>query len=84
MYSPGNEQAAATVASALGVPAVEQMTGLGDTVQVVLGPDFSSVNTPEAAGSSISMEVTQGESTSAPTELPEDLTVTNGADTTCE
>jgi len=29
------------------------------------------------------MEVTQGEST-APTELPEDLTVTNGADTTCE
>jgi LCP family protein required for cell wall assembly len=83
MYSPGNEQAAATVASALGIPAVEQMTGLGDTVQVVLGPDFASVNQPEAAGSAVSMEVTQGEST-APTELPEDLTVTNGADTTCE
>lgn len=84
MYSPGNEQAAATVASALGIPAVEQTTGLGDTVQVVLGSDFSSVNAPEAAGSSISMEVTRGADTSEPTELPEDLTVTNGADTTCE
>lgn len=84
MYSPGNEQAAATVASALGIPAVEQMTGLGDTVQVVLGPDFSSVSAPEAAGSGISMEVTQGETSGEPTELPEDLTVTNGADTTCE
>ena len=30
------------------------------------------------------MEVTQGETTGEPTELPEDLTVTNGADTTCE
>ncbi|AQA02410.1 transcriptional regulator [Mycobacterium sp. MS1601] len=84
MYAPGNEQAAATVASALGVPAVESMTGLGDTVDVVLGSDFTSVGTPEPAGSSISMEVTRGETTSAPTELPEDLTVTNGADTTCE
>jgi LCP family protein required for cell wall assembly len=84
MYSPGNEQAAATVASALGVPAVESVTGLGDTVNVVLGSDFVSVGTPEPAGSSVSMEVTEGSTSGTPTELPEDLTVTNGADTTCE
>ncbi|MGB3485371.1 MAG: LCP family protein [Mycobacterium sp.] len=84
MYSPGNEQAAATVAAAFGIPAVERMTGLGSTVQVVLGPDFVSVSAPESAGTPISMEVTQGEMTAMPTDLPEDLTVTNGADTTCE
>jgi LCP family protein required for cell wall assembly len=84
MYSAGNEQAAATVASALGIPAVEETAGLGTTVQVILGSDFSSVSQPEAAGSSVSMEVTRGDGSSAPTELPEDLTVTNGADTTCE
>ncbi|WP_197378669.1 LCP family glycopolymer transferase [Mycolicibacterium mengxianglii] len=84
MYSMGNEQAAATVASALGVPAVEEKAGLGDTVQVVLGSDFSTVNHPEASGSRVSMEVLRGDGSSTPTELPEDLTVTNGADTSCE
>lgn len=84
MYSPGNEQAAATVASALGVPAVESVTGLGDTVNVVLGSDFMSVDSPEPAGTSVSMEVTEDAGAGATAELPEDLTVTNGADTTCE
>ena len=84
MYSPGNEQAAATVAASLGAPAVQRVTGLGDTVHVVLGPDFSTVSPPQPSGSSISLEVTQGENSSPPTALPEDLTVTNAADTTCE
>ena len=56
---------------------------MGQTVNVVLGPDFAGVNTPPPSGSAISVQVTHtGGAT--PTELPEDLTVTNGADTTCE
>ena len=83
MYSPGNEQAAATVAAALGNPRIERVTGLGQTVNVVLGPDFAGVNTPPPSGSAITVQVTHtGGAT--PTKLPEDLTVTNGADTTCE
>lgn len=82
-FSPGNEQAAATVASSLGNPQIERVTGLGEVVQVVLGPDFASVSAPPPSGSSVSVHVSHGTETT-PTPLPEDLTVTNGADTTCE
>jgi hypothetical protein len=50
---------------------------------VVLGPDFNSVSTPAPSGSSISMQI-ERDSGNAPSKLPEDLTVTNAADTTCE
>ncbi|MET0698859.1 MAG: LCP family protein [Mycobacterium sp.] len=83
MFSPGNEQAAATVAAAFGSPQIERVTGMGDTVKVVLGADFSTVSPPPPSGSAVSVHVTQG-SSGEPTRLPEDLTVTNGADTTCE
>ncbi|WP_081290963.1 LCP family protein [Mycobacterium asiaticum] len=82
-FSPGNEQAAATVAAAFGTTKVERVTGIGSVVQVVLGPDFSSVGTPPPSGSSVSMQISRNPS-STPTRLPEDLTVTNAADTTCE
>lgn len=82
-FSPGNEQAAATVAAAFGNSKVERVTGIGQVVQVVLGPDFSSVTTPPPSGSSVSMQISRNSST-PPTKLPEDLTVTNAADTTCE
>ncbi|VBA55154.1 Regulatory protein MsrR [Mycobacterium pseudokansasii] len=82
-FSPGNEQAAATVAAAFGNSKVERVTGIGHVVQVVLGPDFSSVTTPPPSGSSVSMQISRNSST-PPTKLPEDLTVTNAADTTCE
>lgn len=82
-FSPGNEQAAATVAAAFGNSKIERVTGIGQVVQVVLGPDFSSVLTPPPTGSSVSIQVSKG-STTTPTKLPEDLTVTNAADTTCE
>ncbi|ORB38032.1 transcriptional regulator [Mycobacterium persicum] len=82
-FSPGNEQAAATVAAAFGNSKVERVTGIGHVVQVVLGPDFSSVSTPPPSGSSVSMQINRNSST-PPTKLPEDLTVTNAADTTCE
>ena len=82
-FSPGNEQAAATVASAFSQPTIERVSGKGDTVQVVLGSDFSTISPPQPSGSSVQVRVLHG-STSAPTQLPEDLSVTNAADTTCE
>ena len=82
-YSLGNEQAAATVAAALPGSHVERIIGLGETVQVVLGPDFAGVTYPQASGTPLTVSVTHA-GTSTPTRLPSDLTVTNGADVTCE
>jgi LCP family protein required for cell wall assembly len=83
LFSPGNEQAAATVASSFANARVQRVSGYGQVVQVVLGPDFNSVTVPPPSGSSISVQIERG-SGNAPTKLPEDLTVTNAADTTCE
>jgi LCP family protein required for cell wall assembly len=82
-FSPGNEQAAATVASAFSTQTIERVSGKGDVVQVVLGSDFNSVSAPQPSGSQFQVHVEQGTS-STPTHLPEDLSVTNAADTTCE
>ena len=82
-YSLGNEQAAATVAATLPGAQVKRITGLGETVQVALGSDFTAVKFPQASGTPLSMSISHaGDST--PTKLPSDLTVTNGADVTCE
>jgi LCP family protein required for cell wall assembly len=83
LFSPGNEEAAATVASSFTNAKVQRVSGYGQVVQVVLGPDFKSVSTPSPSGSSMSLQIERG-SSNAPTKLPEDLTVTNAADTTCE
>src|SRR5882757_2505168 len=82
-FSAGNEQAAATVASSFSTPTIERVTGMGTTIRVVLGSDFASVAPPTPSGSPIQVHVLKGTS-SEPTHLPEDLTVTNAADTTCE
>lgn len=82
-YSLGNEQAAATVAATLPGAKVERVSGLGETVQVVLGSDFKSVKYPQASGTALSISVSHT-GASTPTKLPSDLTVTNGADVTCE
>ncbi len=83
MFSAGNEEAAATVAAAFPNAAMQRVSGLGQTVQVVLGSDFSSVAPPPPSGSAVSVHVSHTAG-STPTPLPEDLTVTNGADVTCE
>jgi LCP family protein required for cell wall assembly len=83
LFSPGNEQAAATVAATLANPKVQRVTGIGKTVQVVLGPDFSAVSAAPPRGSSVSVQVDRS-TNSYPTKLPEDLSVTNAADTSCE
>jgi LCP family protein required for cell wall assembly len=82
-FSPGNEQAAATVASSFANPTIERVTGMGDVVQVVLGSDFYTVAPPSPSGSPVQVHVVHSTS-STPTQLPEDLAVTNAADTTCE
>ena len=82
-FSSGNEQAAATVASAFPNPAIERVTGMGSVVQVVLGQDFNTVNAPPPSGSSVQVHVTHNGST-PPTDLPKDLSVTNAADVSCE
>ena len=83
LFSPGNEQAAATVAASFANSKVERITGTGHVVQVVLGSDFTSVGTPPPAGSPVSLQINRS-AVSPPTKLPDDLTVTNAADTTCE
>ena len=83
LFSPGNEEAAAAVASSFANAKVQRVSGYGQVVQVVLGPDFKSVTTPSPTGSSLSLQIERG-SSNAPAKLPEDLTVTNAADTTCE
>lgn len=82
-FSPGNEEAAATVASAFANPTIERVSGKGDVVQVVLGTDFYSVNPPSPSGSPVQVHVVRG-TRSTPTQLPEDLSITNAADATCE
>lgn len=82
-FSPGNEEAAATVASSFANAKIERISGMGDTVRVVLGSDFHNVTPPEPSGSPVQVHVVRG-TKSTPTELPEDLSVTNAADVTCE
>ncbi|WP_165756603.1 LCP family glycopolymer transferase [Mycolicibacter minnesotensis] len=83
LFSPGNEQAAATVSSALSGAPIERVSGLGNIVRVVLGSDFRTVTKPAASGSQVSVQLNRGVS-AEPTALPDDLTVTNAADITCE
>lgn len=82
-FSAGNEEAAATVASSFANPTIERVSGMGDEIRVVLGSDFSAVAAPSPSGSPVQVQVVKGTS-SEPTQLPEDLTVTNAADTSCE
>ncbi len=83
LFAPGNEQAAATVASAFTNPTIERVSGMNDVVRVVLGSDFSSVGTPRPSGSSVQVHVLPSND-NLHAELPEDLTVTNAADTSCD
>jgi LCP family protein required for cell wall assembly len=82
-FSPGNEQAAATVASSFANPTIERVNGKGNVVQVVLGSDFNQVNPPTPSGSAVKVNVLH-DASDGPSHLPDDLTVTNAADTTCE
>ncbi len=82
-FSSGNEQAAATVASAFPHPQIERVSGMGDVVQVVLGRDFNSVSAPPPSGSAVQVHLSRDVHTTS-TPLPNDLSITNGADVSCE
>lgn len=82
-FSSGNEQAAATVASAIPHAQIERVSGMGDAVQVVLGKDFNSVSAPPPSGSPVQVHLSHDTHTT-PTPLPEDLSITNAADVRCE
>jgi hypothetical protein len=62
---------------------IERIIGLGETVEVVLGSDFTAVQYPQASGTQLNVYITHPGS-STPTKLPTDLTVTNGADVSCD
>ncbi|MBO0680172.1 LCP family protein [Mycolicibacterium sp. S2-37] len=83
MFSAGNEQAAATVASTLPNPTIERVNGMGQVVRIVIGSDFDAVKAPTPSGSSVQVNVLH-DTSHGESHLPEDLTVTNAADTTCE
>jgi hypothetical protein len=95
LFSPGNEGAAATVAGSLVNPQIQRVAGMGQTVQLVLGPDFNAVGAPPPTGSAVRVHVNQDlkvgsnagpatGSVTSPPRLPDDLSVTNGADTSCK
>ena len=56
-FSAGNEQAAATVAATFKNARLERVSGLGDLVEVVLGPDYTSVGTPLPSGSTVTVDI---------------------------
>jgi LCP family protein required for cell wall assembly len=82
-FSSGHEQAAATVASVFPNPQIERVSGMGDVVQVVLGPDFNTVNAPPPTGSPVQVHLMRNDGSPAP-DLPQDLSVTNAADVSCQ
>jgi LCP family protein required for cell wall assembly len=84
LFSPGNEEAAATVAASFPNSKVEKITGTGHVIQVVLGSDFTAVSAPPPAGSPVSLQVERNTTSSPTSKLPDDLTITNAADTHCE
>lgn len=81
-FSSGNEHAAATVAAAFANSKIKRANGIGQMIQVVLGPDFAAVTAPPPSGSAVHVQIDR--TAGPPTTLPEDLTITNAADTSCE
>lgn len=83
-FAPGHEADAVTVASAIPGAVLESVKGLGGTVEVVLGSNYSgTVTDPAAPGTELDATPDRvGEPVVA--EIPEDLTVVNAADTSCD
>ncbi|CCQ17785.1 LytR/CpsA/Psr family protein [Rhodococcus sp. AW25M09] len=81
-YSPDQEAAAATVASAIPGAAIELAPSLNNVVEVVLGSNYAGYTQyPTAFGTQIDPTQVEGTTESAP--LPENLSFTNAADDTC-
>ncbi len=82
-YSAGHERDAATLASSVPGAALEESSGLGSIVELVLGSDFTGVlNAPTSQGAPLGKTEQRSTTTSA-SSLPADLSVTNAADDSC-
>ncbi len=82
-YSAGHELEAATVASSVPGASLEESSGLGSIVELVLGTDFTGVlKAPTSKGAPLG-QTEQKPSTTATPSLPSDLSVTNAADDSC-
>ena len=79
-FSEYNKDAALTVASSIPGAVLEEATGLGSIVDIVVGSEFDgTVNAPTEAGRPLRNVTVQV----ASADLPADLSVTNAADTSC-
>ncbi|WP_378736836.1 LCP family protein [Nocardia brasiliensis] len=82
-YGPGQEAAAATVASSIPGALLESANDLGGIVEVVIGADFTgTVRAPAPVGEPISNMPATAAAT--PVTLPSDLEHVNAADDTCK
>lgn len=82
-YSAGHELEAATVASSVPGATLEESSGLGSIVELVLGSDFTGVlKEPTTQGEPLG-QTEQTSSTTSTSSLPADLSVTNAADDSC-
>ncbi|MFI6870423.1 LCP family protein [Nocardia sp. NPDC050406] len=84
-YSSGHEAAAATVASSIPGASLEETSGLGSIVEVVLGSNFSgTVKAPTEFGEVLPDAPISTGGSAAPVTLPSDLEHLNAADDTCK
>lgn len=84
-YSSGHEAAAATVASSIPGASLEETTGLGSIVEVVLGSNFpGTIKAPTAFGQILPDAPTASGGSATPVTLPSDLEHVNAADETCK
>ncbi|QCQ89829.1 LCP family protein [Rhodococcus sp. SGAir0479] len=82
-FSPGSEADAATVASSIPGAVLEETSGLGNIVEVVLGSEFDrTLTAPAEAGSPVDAGPALG-GNPEDVELPADLAVTNATDNPC-
>lgn len=82
-YSAGAEAAAATLASSLPGATLEATTGLGTTVELVLGTSVLGATTPPTAAGSPLPATGAGAAPTTSAPLPSRLEVVNGGDATC-
>lgn len=82
-YSAGSEAEAATVASSIPGAVLEETSGTGNIVEVVLGTEFDrTLTAPAAIGTSVDAGPARV-GTPDDVELPADLAVTNATDNPC-
>ena len=81
-YGPGQQAAAATVASMITGAVIQPDRTVKSGVEVLLGSDYPGELRP-VPDAGTRLTVTENPQSSEAIDLPSDLSVTNGADTSC-